>query len=286
MAKSELNFLDYGKAAFAWRFRVPGLGHLPLNILALAGFGILGFGNPAFWLLGLAYEAGYLMLMAGSQRFQAIVQGAKLLQQRELWQGKQDNIYANLDSASQQRYRRLLQDCSQILKNTETLSVKPGSEDLRSGGLNQLIWLFLKLLYSKIKIRDITEQVSRGELEADIARLSGKLAKESENTAIFRSLQGTLEIEKKRLENLVKADDSLKVIDAELDRIEKQVTLLREEASIASDPDTVSVRLDGVMQSLQGTNKWISEHNELFGGLDESAVPQNLLESALKQREG
>ena len=285
MAKSELNFLDYGKAAFAWRFRVPGLGHLPLNILALAGFGILGFGNPAFWLLGLAYEAAYLMLMAGSQRFQAIVQGTKLLQQRELWQGKQDNIYANLDSTSQGRYRRLLQDCSQILKNTETLSVKPTSEDLRSGGLNQLIWLFLKLLYSKIKIRDITEQVSRGELEADIAKLSAKLAKESENTAIFRSLQGTLEIEKKRLENLIKADDSLKVIDAELDRIEKQVTLLREEASIASDPDTVSVRLDGVMQSLQGTNKWISEQNELFGGLDDSSVPRNLLDQPLKQGE-
>ncbi|MCU0606360.1 MAG: hypothetical protein MUF78_02790 [Candidatus Edwardsbacteria bacterium] len=286
MANSALNFIDYVRAAFRWRVRVPGLGHLPLNILAVAGFAILGFGNPAFWLLGLAGEVAYLLWLAGSERFQKLVQGTQILRQRALWQARQDNIYANLDGTSQGRYRRLLQDCALILKNTETLAVKPGSEDLRSGGLNQLIWLFLKLLYSKIKIRDITEQVSRGELEADIAKLSAKLSRESENTAIFRSLQGTLEIEKKRLENLVKADDSLTVIDAELDRIEKQVTLLREEASIASDPDTVSVRLDGVMQSLQGTNKWIAEHNELFGGLDESEMPRNLLEASLKQREG
>jgi len=285
MAKSELGFLDYVKAAFGWRSRVPLLGHLPLNVLAVAGFAILGLGNPGFWLLGLAYEAAYLFLMAGNQRFQALVQGTRLLQERQVWQSKQNVIFANLDRQSQQRYLALTQECLQILKNTETLSTKPASEDLRSGGLNQLAWLFLKLLYSKIKIRGITEQVTRAELEAEIKAIADKLAKESEASAIYRSLQGTLDIQKKRLENLVRADETLKVIDAELDRIEKQVTLLNEEASMASDPDTVTVRLDGVMESLQGTNKWISEQNELFGGLDDSSVPRNLLDQPLKQGE-
>jgi len=91
-----------------------------------------------------------------------------------------------------------------------------------------------------------------------------------------------LEIQQRRLENLVKAEESLRVIDAELDRIDKQVILLHEEASVSSDPDLLSVRLDGVMKSLQGTTEWMVQHNELFGSLEEQSIPKNLIEQATR----
>ena len=47
----------YLRAAFTARPRVPGLGGVPFNLLGLAGFGILGAANPAFWALGLGFEA-------------------------------------------------------------------------------------------------------------------------------------------------------------------------------------------------------------------------------------
>jgi hypothetical protein len=50
MMKETLDYLDYLKAAFYWKVRLGGLGYLPMNILILIGFGILGIGNPGFWL--------------------------------------------------------------------------------------------------------------------------------------------------------------------------------------------------------------------------------------------
>lgn len=286
MAKSELGFLDYVKAAFSWRYRVPGMGHLPLNILALVGFGILGLGHPAFWLLGLAFEAGYLSLMSGDARFQRLVQGRKLMAERAVWQAKQSNLFDSLDPQSQNRYRSLADTCQQILKSTQSLSAGTAMDDLRTGSLSQMAWMFLKLLYTKIRTKTITEKVSPSELEAEIKKLTEQLAAEPEGSAMQRSLQGTLEIQKKRLENLNRAKESLKIIEAELCRIEHQVKLLNEEAAMASDPEALTVRLDGVMQSLDGTNKWMSEHGELFGGLEEATMPQNLLEMPPRQTEG
>ncbi len=285
MPKAELGFLDYVKAAFVWRYRVPGLGYLPLNILALVGFGILGLGHPAFWLLGLAFEAGYLTLMAGDPRFQAVVRGQRLMEERQRWQARQVDLFESLDRESQRRYLELVENCQQILKHTQGLSAGGPLEELRSGGLSQMAWLFLKLLYSKIRTRAITEKVRASDLEAEIKRLEEQLKQEAEGTAMHRSLVGTLEIQRKRLENLQKAKDSLKVIEAELNRIEHQVRLLSEEAAMASDPETLTVRLDGVVQSLDGTHRWMSEHGEIFGGLEEATMPQNLLEMPVRQKE-
>lgn len=286
MKSEELGFLDYVKAAFSWRYRVPGMGHLPLNVLALVGFGILGLGHPAFWLLGLAFEAGYLSLMAGEPRFQKLVQGRAFMEEKKRWQVRQSSLFESLDQPSQERYRRLVDVCQKIIANTEALNAGAAMGDLRTGGLNQMVWMFLRLLYTKIRTKSITESVKAGELEEEIKRIAEQMEKESEGSAMHRSLQGTLEIQKKRLENLDKAGGSLKVIEAELNRIEKQVRLLNEEASMSSDPESLTVRLDGVMQSLHGTSKWMSEHGELFGGLEEATMPRNLLDTPLRLKEG
>ena len=61
-AQPPIGFWGFVKAAFGLRSHVPLLGSLPLNKLALVGFGILGLGHPGFWLLGLAFEAAYVDL--------------------------------------------------------------------------------------------------------------------------------------------------------------------------------------------------------------------------------
>jgi len=211
MLKSSLGFFDYIKAAFSWRVQLTGLGRMPLNYLILAGFGILGLGNPGFWLLGLAYEASYLLYMAGNKRFQKLVQGDLLLQQRKIWKEKQNNLFASLDGASQQRYAKLAHLCTQIIHNAD----RPrGTDqlDLRISGLNQLLWTFIKLLNSRIKINKMLTQVTRTDIEREIKKINDQLAGEDPASAIYRSLQGTLEIEKKRLENLLKASESIKVV--------------------------------------------------------------------------
>lgn len=282
MSKKKLSFGKYLKAAFGWRFDVAGLGKMPLNYLALIGFGILGLGNPGFWLIGMAYEIGYLFFLAGNKRFQNLVRGKELLKIKEIWKDKQTNLFIGLDPPAQHRYSKLAHLCSMILRNADNLRSQ-SEDDLRVGGLNQLLWTFLKLLNSKIKINKILSQVTREDIEKEIGKITQRISRENEATAMYRSLQGTLEIEKKRLENLLKAEDSIKVVESELDRIEKQVNLLHEESLVSSDPEILTTKLDSVMQSLQGTSRWMSEHNELFGSIEEVSMPENLLDLSLPQ---
>lgn len=63
----------YLSAAFFVRPHIPGLGRMPVNVLAVASLGILGFGNPGFWLLGLGLEAAFLTALATHPRFQRLV---------------------------------------------------------------------------------------------------------------------------------------------------------------------------------------------------------------------
>ena len=62
MASEKLSFGDYVKEAFLRRVEVPGLGGMPLNVLVVAAFAVLGLANPGFWFLGAALEGLYLTL--------------------------------------------------------------------------------------------------------------------------------------------------------------------------------------------------------------------------------
>jgi hypothetical protein len=279
MADREIGFWDCLKAAFTWKIPIAGLGHVPINIVILPVFAVLGILNPGFWLLGGAVEMGYLFLLAGNTRFQKLVQGIRLTQTKGAPlrdAEKQARLIAALDPSSRSRYQALSQTCSSILQTADSSSGPVGSSELKSGGLAQLLWIFLKLLVSRQRISMILTQTSPKDIEAEIAAAGTRLAAESESSPLYRSLKGTLEIQQKRLDNIQKAAESLKITDAELERIEKQVALMREEVSVSSDPELLSVRLDGIVDSLQGTTKWMTEHDELFSRLDSDTLPAEL----------
>jgi len=283
MNKDTLGYLDYVKAAFHWKVKLGVLGHLPLNKLILAGFAILGFANPGFWFIGIAYGMAYLLFLSGSDRFQKLVQGTRMQKSQVKMAEKQSQILASLEKSSQERYRRLAQACQGILQMSKNNSNPLGLESISAVDLNQLLWIFLRLLSSRQRIHQIISQTARKDLELEIKTLTDKMAQENENSAVHRSLKGTLEIQNRRLENRIKAEESLKVTDSELERIEKQVTLITEETSVSSDPEVLSVRLDGVMQSLQSTTQWMSEHGEFFGSLEDNTAPANMLPVSEKQ---
>lgn len=279
MATTDLNFFDYVKAAFNQKARIAGMGLMPVNKMLLTAAVILGFWNPGFWFLAIAGESLYLWLMASNKNYQTIVQANRINERKVISSEKQIQLLQTLDGPSRDRYQRLVNNCSGILKLTGGDMPDPEalSKDLRVSGLNKLLWMFVKLLSSRLRIEAIISRTSTEELESEIEGISRKMAAQPESSPLRRSLQGTLDIQKRRLDNLLRAAESLEVVKAELDRIEKQVALLKEEASVSSDPELVSVRLDGVMDSLSGTSQWMSEQDQLFGSLEESSVPDQLL---------
>lgn len=269
MAADGLGFVDYVRAAFHWRSAVPGLGRLPLNYLGLATFAVLGIANPGFWLLGVAAELGYLTWLSSSPRFQSLVRGERLLVQKQGWEERLFAALGRLKPDSQIRYHRLLEQCRTILGISQALGDEgaAGLSGLRTGGLNQMLWIFLRLLASREVLEDNLKRVDPKALEKEIVELEARVAKLEGESALARSLRGTLDIQKRRLENFARARESLAVVDAELERIESQVVLLREESAVSGKAEVLSTRLDAVTGALAETNRWMEDNARIFGEL-------------------
>jgi hypothetical protein len=267
MADAQLGYFDYVKAAFRHRYRIPLLGKMPLNPMALAALAVLGIANPGFWFLGAALEIGYLGFLSSHPSFQKLVQGELLLDRQHGFEGSVQSALAALTPVSRVRYGRLLGECGRILGiATAGGQGEEGTlSDLRAGGLNQLLWLFLRLLTSREMIGSNLGQVDREEVEAEIEQVRERLEKAEKDSALGRSLQATHDIQQKRLENLDKARTSLEVIDAELERIEQQVSLIREESAVSGGPEFISARLDAVTNTIGETSKWMEQNAEILG---------------------
>ncbi len=267
MTAPTYGFLDYVKAAFLRRAKLPALGHMPLNLTGLAAVGLLGLWNPGFWLLGIAIEIAYLVLKANSPRFQKLIQGEALLQQQKGGEQKIQQVMQSLSPASMERYRRLLDQCRMILGLHGPADPSGTLGDLRGGSLNQLLWLFIRLLSSRELMIGTLAQVNPANLEGDVAKLKERLAQADPESPLGRSLKATLDIQTKRLENLQKAKSNLEVVESELDRIEQQVRLIREESAVSGGPEFISARLDQVSATLSETSQWMDQHAEFFSSL-------------------
>jgi len=264
MAGEPLSYKDVVKAALWKPVQTRLLGAMPITQMLLVAFGLAGFVNPGFWLLGLGAVVAWVGGRSSSERFQRLLQAQRIAARAESAEERMQRLFDRLQPASQSRYRALVVQCREILGLGGTES--DGSPtDIRAGNLNQLLWLFLRLLASREGIQDTVARVDRRQLEANIQTMKGRLAAVADpESALGRSLKATLEIQEKRLANLDHAANSLAVIDAELERIEQQVRLVREESAVSTSPDAISARLDAVSSTLSETSRWMDQHAELF----------------------
>jgi hypothetical protein len=270
MAGAPLSFGDYVKAAFFRPMKLPLLGAMPANLMALGALGLLGLAiSPGFWLLGAALETTYLFTLAGSARFQRLVQGEQALQTQAEWSLRIGRAVDRLSGAGRERYRALVAQCRKVLGVSETLDADSlvGVRDLRGQGLNQLLSIFLRLLTSKDIITQNVRSLDGARLRKEIEALEKRLAGADPESALHRSLKGTADIQRRRLENLDKAAESLQVIEAELDRIEQQVELIREESAVSGKPEALSLRLDAVTSTMADTTRWMDENADFFDSL-------------------
>jgi hypothetical protein len=238
---------------------------MPVTQMLLVAFGLAGFVNPGFWLLGVGALVAWVGGRSSSERFQRLLQAQRIAARTESAEVRMQKLFERLQPASQSRYRALVVQCREVLGLGGTDS--DGSPtDIRAGNLNQLLWLFLRLLASREGIQDTVARVDRRQLEVNIGTLKSRLGAAGDpDSALARSLKATLEIQEKRLVNLDNAANSLAVIDAELERIETQVRLVREEAAMSGgSPDMLSARLDAVSSTLSETSRWMDQHSELF----------------------
>ncbi len=267
MAGEPLSFWDYVKAAFWKPVRSRVLGAMPLTQMLLAAFGLAGFFNPGFWLLGLAAIVAIVGGRSSSARFQKLIDAERIAARAEGAEVKMQRAYERLQPASQSRYRALVMQCREILGLGGGFDESKVT-DFRAGNLNQMLWLFLRLLASREAIEDTLARVDRRQLEAGIESLKRAGRGRRRPGGRARALaQGDARDPEQAARNLDTATNNLAVIDAELERIEQQVRLVREESAVSGSPEALSARLDSVSSTLSETSRWMDQHAELLTDL-------------------
>jgi hypothetical protein len=280
---------NYIKAAFNAR---PIGMFVPPNWVGLAGFAMAGFLNPGFWAIGAGLELAYLFGLSTNSRFQRVVDGKKLLDERKNWQEKLSKMIAQLGPEERERYWKLERRCQQIIEQQRSGSGGSAAElDMQGEGLGRLLWIYLRLLRTRQQIvRVVRESLdlerNKEPLDRRMQRLTAALEQEAVNENLRKSLEGQLEILRQRMEKRKETREKLVFLDAELVRIEEQVELIREQAVMASEPHAVSERIDQIASTLSGTQQWIRDQQQILGAMDEALTePPPLVASSARVAE-
>jgi len=236
--------LRYLKAAFLVGADVPLLGRVPVNALLTAAFGILGFGHPAFWLLGLAAEATILPTLAFNKRFQNYVDAAAQADSDGDADAKRKALIDGLPADYRKRLGDLEKKCEKILDVYRSSQAEGFVIDTNREALSNLKWVYLKLLIARFHLLTAGTEDTPQSLADKIATLQRGLENAGENAALRQSKAATLEILKRRQASLERREQSLQEVESDLTRVESQVDLLLDNAAMQGKPQTISSDLE------------------------------------------
>lgn len=266
-----MSFFDYVKRAFLARPHIKGLGEVPVNLLAVGGVVVLGLANPAVWLLGASAEVAYLALVSSDERFQKWVRAMEAASQSTDQTARQEAMLSGLSDKRQARYRELERRCAEMLSTARRSGSSLGMEQPLTESLNRMVWVFLRLLVSSQVLETHLRQNSREVLDNEISGYERQYEEASQDPGrerIARSLAGTLELARKQRENLESAYENAQFIQAELLRIEQQVKLMIQEATLSSNVASLTGRVDEVMQSFTQTQDWMRANAQILGSVE------------------
>lgn len=233
----------YLTAAFWARPELPGLGRMPLNLLALIGVSVLGLANPGFWLLGLGAEVAYLFTLATNRRFQKVVDAEQVTLTTGDAEQKRQALIASLAPEERQRLAAIETKAERILNVQRQSQFSDFALDGTRDALGRISWVYLKLLIARHRLLEQARLDTPGELEARATALERELAGNNLSDAMRASKTATLEITRKRLGTLERRQQSLAEIDSDLVRTEAQVDLALENAAIQDQPTAIGTDL-------------------------------------------
>lgn len=277
-------FFDYVTAAF--NARPIGMFVAP-NWVGLTAFGLLGIANPGFWVLGAGLELGYLLTLATNRRFQQTVEARPLTAARSEWNNRIERVLDRLTPEDRRVYDQLSERCRSIieLQIQGTTEPPPGLE-VQADGLGRLSWTFLRLLLARRTVGTVLGGAHNDlELQRKIAALERQGQQPGLSEELARSIGGQLEILRQRLTQRTEGDRKLAFIEAELERIEQQVELIREQAALSSDPDLLSRRIDEITATLGATGQWIRDQQQVYGAMEDLLTEPPPLAAAPRAQE-
>jgi hypothetical protein len=244
---------------------------VPPNWFFLAAVGLLGaFVDPGFFLIGAGLEGLYLWTLSRSQRFRNAVQaqGAG----GSDWEERYRSLAESLDRDA----LALQGNVEALASETVELLARSGAHESQIGDVRRLAWLHLKLLAARSSLAQVTAAAQResGILEETEVRLAERLREGGDGDELRRSLEQQIEVIRSRRAAHADAERRRELVDAELERLRQQIALVREQALLATDEQSVASSLDALAASLNEATRLLKDQRELFAGLDALADDQ------------
>lgn len=162
------------------------------------------------------------------------------------------------------------------------------AEEIRTPGLDRLLWLFLRLLLSKTALDRFLQATNELEIARRLEETRKSLAaaqgavQAAKDERVIRSLQDSVANAELRIDNYGRAKKNAEFVTLELDRIEGKIQALAEIAVNRQDPDFISTQVDSAAESMRQTEKAVTELQHLTGLADELEEPPAILESDLR----
>jgi hypothetical protein len=280
---------DYLKEAFLFRW------NLLFFLGGLAGAAIAPLSDVTFPLI-LAGELAYLAALTSLPRFRAAVDAKVHSAQGTTAAAAATTapslvvMLAGLPAEARKRFERLHARCVEM--RTLAVGVRGASgreagsaEEIRTPGLDRLLWLFLRLLMSKNALDRFLQTMSSEEVSTRLEQLRKDFAaaQQANDDRIARSLQDSIAMAELRLDNYERAKKNAQFVSIELDRMEGKIQALAEMAVNRQDPDLLSSQVDSAAESMRQTEKAVSELQHLTGLADELQDPPPILDADLRQ---
>jgi chemotaxis protein histidine kinase CheA len=144
-------------------------------------------------------------------------------------------------------------------------------DDLQVAGLDRLLWMFLRLLYTEYSLARFLSRTQRRDIDAEIARLEqqlqavGAAGDDPQRVKIRKALEDNLATCRERATNLEQAAGNLQLVRLELDRLENKIRSLGELAIGRQEPDFIAGQVDQVAASMRETERTMSDLNFATG---------------------
>jgi hypothetical protein len=237
---------------------------IPPNWFGVAAFGLLGaLVNPGLWLIGLGLEGLYLWTLSRNQRFRNAVDADAGVTDST---SRYENLLAHLDTTAQSQQYDIEREAAEIVG----LLQRSEAHTSQIGDVRQMAWLHLKMLTARASFLEVVANAERErkKLEEQEQRCRARLAEADTDDELRRSLEQQLQVIQSRRGAHADAERRLELVDAELGRLRQQVSLVREQALLATDENSIALTLDALSASLNEANRWLKDQRELFAGLD------------------
>jgi hypothetical protein len=247
--------MRYLSAAFWARPAIPLFRLLPWNALGVAAAAIAGYWDPAVWAIAGPAEMIYLMTMTSNPGFRRFVDMRRLTALDEDTAEARKVLRGQLGGSARQRYVRLEEKRSRLEKLVDPAASDDLMLESNRRALRKLTWLHLKLLVAQRNLVVWAPKADRKDLDKQIAALERELAYTPAGS-LRDSKEATLRLTRERLHHLREREMSLVEIESDLSRIEAQM-------DVALDEATLRGRSAAISAAVEVTSHLLSRHDHL-----------------------